>query len=82
MSVELFITNLEFLTKLQAVFNLDDFVLNFNVTQINMQGEFLPKMNKHACTSVRYTRVHSLSKFTWCKQSDDTSTVIKILHTC
>ena len=38
MSVEFFITNSDFLTKLQAVFNLDDFVLNFNVTQINMQG--------------------------------------------
>ena len=38
MSVELFITNLDFLTKLQAVFNLDDFILNFNVTQINVQG--------------------------------------------
>ena len=40
MSVELFITNLDFLTKLQAVFNLDDFILNFNVTQINVQGGF------------------------------------------
>ena len=38
MSVELFITNLDFLTKLQAVFNLNDFILNFNVTQINVQG--------------------------------------------
>ena len=36
MSVELFITNLDFLTKLQAVFNLDDFILNFKATQINM----------------------------------------------
>ena len=40
MSVELFTTNLDFLTKLQAVFNLNDFILNFNATQINMQGEF------------------------------------------
>ena len=38
MSVELFITNLDFLTKLQAVFNLDDLILNFNATQINVQG--------------------------------------------
>ena len=28
MSVELFITNLDFLTTLQAVFNLDDSILN------------------------------------------------------
>ena len=48
MSVELFITNLDFLTKLQAVFNLDDFILNFNATQINMQGEFFLKINKRA----------------------------------
>ena len=39
MSIELFITNLDFLTKVQAVFNLDDFVLNSNVTQIKVQGE-------------------------------------------
>ena len=76
MSVELFTINLDFLTKLQAVFNLDDFILNFNVTQINMQEEFFLKINKHAdqnkavqggffflkinkcaCTSIRYTRV-------------------------
>ena len=37
MSVELFITNLDFLTELQAVFNLDYFILNFNATQINVQ---------------------------------------------
>ena len=48
MSVGLFITNLDFLTKLQAVFNLDDFILNFNVTQINVQGEFFLKINKAA----------------------------------
>ena len=48
MSVELFITNLDFLTKLQAVFNLDDFILNFNATQINMQGEFFLKIDKRA----------------------------------
>ena len=48
MSFELFITNLDILTKLQAVFNLDDFILNFNVTQINMQEEFFLKINKHA----------------------------------
>ena len=41
MSVELFITNLDFLTKLQAVFNLDDFILNFIPTQINVQGGIL-----------------------------------------
>ena len=40
MSVELFITNIDFLTKLQAVFNLDDFILNFIRTQINVQGGF------------------------------------------
>ena len=28
MSVKLFITNLDFLTKLQAVLTLDDFILN------------------------------------------------------
>ena len=38
MFVKLFITNLDFLTKLQAVFNLNDFILNFNATQINVQG--------------------------------------------
>ena len=48
MSVELFITNLDFLTKLQAVFNLDDFILNFNATRINVQGEFFLKINKRA----------------------------------
>ena len=31
-------SDLDFLTKLQAVFNLDDFILNFNETQINVQG--------------------------------------------
>ena len=40
MSIELFITNLDFLTKLKAVFNLDDFILNFNMTQINVQEGF------------------------------------------
>ena len=87
MSVELFITNLDFLTKLQAVFNLDDFILNFIATQINVQGgnsfsksinvqtkirlsrgKFLLKMNKRACTSIRYTRVnnkHSKSQNTY-----------------
>ena len=50
MSVELFITNLDFLTKLQAVFNLDDFILNFNATQINVQGGifFSKLINMHA----------------------------------
>ena len=48
MSVELFITNLDFLTKLQAVFNLDGFILNFSATQINVQGEFFLKINKRA----------------------------------
>ena len=48
MSVELFITNLDFLTKLQAVFNLDDFILNFNATRINMQGGIFLKINKRA----------------------------------
>ena len=48
MSVELFITNLEFLTKLQAVFNLDYFILNFNATQINVQGGIFLKINKCA----------------------------------
>ena len=82
MSVELFITNLDFLTKLQANFNLDDFILNFNATQINVQGgiffsksinvqtkirpcrrEFLLKINKCACTSIRYTRVFELATY-------------------
>ena len=40
MSVELFNTDLDFLTELQAVFNLDDFILNFNVTRINVQRGF------------------------------------------
>ena len=44
MSVELFFTNL---TKLQAVFNLDDFILNFNATQINVHGRIL-KINIRA----------------------------------
>ena len=64
MSVELFITNLDFLTKLQAVFNLDDFILNFKATRINVQtkirpcrGKFFLKINKRACTSIQYTRV-------------------------
>ena len=48
MSVGLFITNLDFLTKLQAVFNLDDFILNFNPIQINVQGGFFFKINKRA----------------------------------
>ena len=49
MSVELFITNIDFLTKLQAVFNLDDFILNLNTTRINVQrGIFFIKINKHA----------------------------------
>ena len=48
MSVELFITNLDFLTKLQSVFNLDYFILNFNSTQINVQGKFFLKINKRA----------------------------------
>ena len=38
MSIELFITNLDFLTKLQAILNFEDFILNFNTTQINVQG--------------------------------------------
>ena len=78
MSVELFITNLDFLTNLQAAFNLNDFILNFNGTQINLQGgiffsksinvqtkirpcrgEFFLKINKRACTSIRYIRVVS-----------------------
>jgi hypothetical protein len=58
MSVELFITNLDFLTKLQAVFNLDYFILDFNATAlINVQGGIVFKINKRACTSIRYTRV-------------------------
>ena len=48
MSVELFITNWDFLTKLQAFFNLYDVILNFNATQINVQGEFFLKINKRA----------------------------------
>ena len=48
MSVELFITNLDFLTKLQAVFNLDYFILNFNATWINVQGRIFLKINKRA----------------------------------
>jgi hypothetical protein len=40
-SIELFITNLDFLTKLQVVFNLD-------ATHINVQGEFFLKINKRA----------------------------------
>ena len=38
MSGELFIQNL---TTLQGVFNLDDFILNFIPTQINVQGGIL-----------------------------------------
>ena len=38
MYVELFIANLDFLTKLQAAFNFDYFIVNFNVTQIYAQG--------------------------------------------
>ena len=30
---------------------------------INMQGEFFLKINKRACTSIRYTRVHSKSLY-------------------
>ena len=48
MAVELFITNIDFLIKLQAVFNLDNFILNFNATRISMQGEFFLKINKRA----------------------------------
>ena len=48
MPIELFITNFDFLTKLSAVFNLDDFILNFNATQINVQGGFFLKINKRA----------------------------------
>ena len=39
MSVELFVTYLDFLTKLQAVFDLDDFILNFNVGGIFSQKQ-------------------------------------------
>ena len=53
MSVELFTTNLDFLTKLQAVFNLNDFILNFNATQINVQGFFFLKINKLARDAAR-----------------------------
>ena len=35
-------------TKLQAVFNLDYFILNFNATQINVQGGIFLKINKCA----------------------------------
>ena len=49
MSIELFITDLDFWTKLWAVFNLDDFILNFNATLINVQGGiFFFKINKRA----------------------------------
>ena len=32
--------------KLQAAFNLNDFISNFNATRINMQGGFFLKINK------------------------------------
>ena len=49
MSVEFFTTNLDFLTKLQAVFNLDYFILNFNAAWQNVQGgSFFIKINKRA----------------------------------
>jgi hypothetical protein len=48
MFVELLITNLDFLTRLQAVFNLDVFISNFNATQISVQGGVFLKINKRA----------------------------------
>ena len=62
MSVELFTTNLDFLTKLQAVFNLNDFILNFNVTQINVQGGFFFSKSINMQTQIRPCRGNFFSK--------------------
>ena len=62
MSVELFVTYLDFLTKLQAVFDLDDFILNFNVG-----GNFFSKaINVHVLLfgTLEYTNFESRIFFT------------------
>ena len=71
MSVELFITNLDILTKLQAVFNSDDFILNFNATRINVQGVCLEKVHSR--------KRQQWKKFTRKKFTVHRKTALKIL---
>ena len=66
MSVELFITNLDFLTKLQAVFNLDDFILNFNETLINVQEWFFFSKSINEQTKIRACRGKFFLKINKC----------------
>ena len=61
MSVELFITNLDFLTKVQEVFNLDYFIFNFNATRINVQEDFFSK-SINVQTKIRPCRKDFFSK--------------------